>query len=152
MRLVVIATIFLAAVGVLVGVGLSESAVAVVDFDQLVLEPDQFRGEEVMVEAKILEIASMSPLAFTVATEGFDDHAVQVTSEVAPPENFRRDGGVMLRGVYDASKREFHATRITTKCPSRYDTEEEYKKIRAEREKEKEARLREREAAATSSS
>ncbi|MEM7236176.1 MAG: cytochrome c maturation protein CcmE [Planctomycetota bacterium] len=131
MRLVVIALVFLGAIGVLVGVGIQANSTPVMRYAQLA-EVGSTR-EVIVDDARVVKIEQRFPsLKFTVAPEGHTGEPLQVVGEIAPPENFKDGGPVVIRGFFDPKKNEFRATKVTTKCPSRYNTKEEYERSQRE--------------------
>jgi len=130
MRLVVIALVFLSAIGVLVGVGIQAGSVPLYDYAVLVDAADPPTGRIRVDDSRIVAIEQLYPsVRFTVAAKGFEDDPLLVTSDASPPENFKPGGKVSIEGVYDASTSSFRAYKITTQCPSRYNSEEEAEKL-----------------------
>ncbi|MBN1442052.1 MAG: cytochrome c maturation protein CcmE [Planctomycetes bacterium] len=130
MKLLIVALVFLTAVGVIVGVGLWATHMPVYTFEDLVRDDSPYKGGNLQLDDVIVvRIESRYPLRFTVAREASADLPIHVVSDLAPPENFDEQKPVMLRGTYDAGSRVFQAFLIATKCPSRYraadDLEEE---------------------------
>jgi cytochrome c-type biogenesis protein CcmE len=139
MRLVIVALVFLAAVGVLVGVGLFSNSITTIEYGLLLERKDRYEGETLIIpNTRVISISSRFPLDFVVAADGYEDTPMRVIGDASPPENFEPKGRVVLRGTFDRAKREFSATMVTTQCPSRYDTEERYLQLKNEKEKQAE--------------
>ena len=131
-RLVVIALVFVSAVGTLIILGVS-SSMPVLKVPELLAHASKHPGQAVQLDGcKIVAIESRYPLRFEVAADGDSTRPIPVVSERSPPENFDVGKSVMLQGVYDLEQRNFDASTIITKCPSRYEATEQAKK--AERE------------------
>ena len=129
MRLFLVASIFLVAVGVLVGVGVVASSIPVLKLGELRGAGARYEGRAVQLDrGKVVSIDRLFPLRFRVAEEGDSTAPLVVVSKLSPPENFKVGTDVMIQGTYDLDSREFSASTIMTKCPSRYEATEEFKK------------------------
>lgn len=132
MRLVVVASVFLAAVGVLVGVGIQSNSISTVEYASLLSDPSRYEGETIIVpNGRIRSIANKFPIDFQVSADGFEDQPIHVVGDASPPQNFKESLQVVLRGTYDPGARRFEASMVTTQCPSRYSSEEAYERARA---------------------
>jgi cytochrome c-type biogenesis protein CcmE len=127
-RLVVVSLIFAAAVGVLIWVGTVQASIPVIRVSEvLARSPDGYMQVD---DGKIVEIASLEPLRFSVAPAKDPAAILWVESRLAPPENFRKDIEVSLRGEYRKDRQTFEATRISTQCPSKYEASKEAEKAK----------------------
>ena len=124
MKLVVVAVVFLLGVGTLLFISVLEGSIAV---HQVHAIASGEITEECRVEGgKIASIESRAdPVKFTVTPEKDPGVTLLVVSDRFPPDNFREDIPVSIRGRYDRSRGAFVATEITTACPSKYDGKKE---------------------------
>jgi len=132
MRLVVVAAVFLCAVTVLVVTGIRANSIPTVEYEALVTNPERYAGETIIVpNARIKKITKTYPIDSEAAAEGFENAKIRVVGSAPPPQNFKEELQVVLRGTYDPSTKTFDATMVTTQCPSRYSSEEAYERARA---------------------
>lgn len=135
MKFFVVGSIFLVAVGVLIGVSVSAGSIPVVTLAELQGPTAEFQGRRVQLNGKVAAIdrERLYPLRFAVSQKGHAGEPLKVVSKLSPPENFKIDTNVMLQGTYDRGTQTFEATTIMTKCPSRYEATEEAKKADEQR-------------------
>jgi len=127
-KLIVVSLIFAVAVGVLIWVGTVQASIPVIRVSEvLAASPEGYMQVD---DGKIVEIVSLDPLRFSVAPAKDPAALLWVESKLAPPENFRKDIDVSLRGEYRKEKQVFEATRISTQCPSKYVASTEAEKAR----------------------
>jgi len=122
MKPVLVGGIFMAAVAVLLWVGVNSASIPDVQLRQLL---SAGMTERVHVkDGQLAEIKSVQPLEFVVC--GRDDPLarVLVRTERTIPENFKQGIDMGLEGHYDPDAKVFTAEIITTKCPSRYEATE----------------------------
>lgn len=126
----IVGAIFVGAVGVLLW-QVTASMIPVIPIHQLFA--GEHDGGKVQVDnGEIVSIESIAPLQFTVGVKNDPGSRLAVKSTVSVPENFKVGLPVSLRGTYDQQSNVFHAYRVTTQCPSRYEaTEEAYKTAEA---------------------
>ena len=126
----IVGAVFVCAVGVLLW-QVTASMIPVIPIHQLFAGEHQ--GGKVQVDnGEIVSIENIAPLEFTVGVKNDPGSRLVVKSTVTVPENFKVGIPVSLRGTYDQQANMFHAYRITTQCPSRYEaTEEAYKAAEA---------------------
>ena len=119
MKPVVIGGIFLGALAMILWVGVESASIPV--FKIRTLLADRPTGPVRIDDGKIAEIESLSPLRFKVAPKGDTQNFIWVESPRTVPENFKPDVDVGLEGELDAQTGVFHAYRISTQCPSKYE-------------------------------
>ena len=123
MKPLVVGVVFVSAVGVLIWQAVA-SMIPVLHLQQLFAE--EFQGGRVQVDnSEILSIENLAPLQFTVALKADPSTRLSVASTQTVPENFKPGTPVSIRGEYDKEAGVFHAYRITTQCPSRYEATEQ---------------------------
>jgi hypothetical protein len=124
MKFFVVGLVFLGALGTIVAIGLMEASIPVLKLGQLL--GGEYHGGSVHVnESKVLSIESLAPLRFTVTERENSERQMVVESRGMPPDNFAIGRDVGLQGRFDPETRVFHAYRITTQCPSRYEASKE---------------------------
>ena len=122
----IVGAVFVSAVGVLIW-QVSASMIPVIQLHQLFAD-EHPQGKVQVDNGEITSIESIAPLKFTVGVKQDPTTRMLVSSTVTVPENFKVGIPVSLRGTYDSEAKTFHAYKITTQCPSRYEaTEEAYK-------------------------
>ena len=121
MKLFLVAVVFLAGVGVLLFMSILEGSISVYTVNDIA--SGKYAREDCRVEGgKIASIERRaSPVEFTVTPEKDPGVTLKVVSDKFPPDNFRTDIPVSVRGHYDRSRGAFVATEVTTACPSKYD-------------------------------
>lgn len=120
MKPVIVGLVFLAALGVLIGLGVA-SSLPVLSLSALLT--DTYEGGPVTVNnGQIYSIETRAPLRFTVAPRGDPSLQVRVESTQSVPENFKDGNDVGITGRYDRDAKVFYAHTVTTKCPSRYES------------------------------
>lgn len=125
-KLAIVSLVLVAAIGVLVWVGVEAASIPVVKIAEL--KGGAHGGIDVQVDGKVVAIESYSPLSFSVASEKDPANVLLVSSERSVPENFKVDSSVSLRGEYQKEKSLFVAYRISTQCPSKYEASKEAEK------------------------
>ena len=134
MKPLIVALIFLSAIGVLVAVTVIHAKIDVVKIGDLTAEASEYHRRHVQLDdCKISKIESHYPLRFQVAPMHGEAQSIAVSSKVSPPSQFDEGLEVALAGSYDPQSGIFTATTIKTKCPSRYEATEEFKKQNPER-------------------
>ena len=124
MKLFLVAVVFLLGVGTLLFISVLEGSVAIHQVQEVA--SGEFIGECRVEGGKIASIESRAnPVKFTVTPEKVPGILLTVVSDRFPPDNFREDIPVSIRGRYDRSRSAFVATEITTACPSKYDGKKE---------------------------
>lgn len=126
MKPLVVGIVFVSAVGVLIWQVIT-SAIPVLPMHQLFAA--EYQGGRVQVDnGEVVSIEKKGPLEFTVGLKNNPTVRIPVVSTQPMPENFKPGIPVSLRGEYDRESRVFHAYKVTTQCPSRYEaTAEAYK-------------------------
>src|SRR4029450_9846095 len=118
----IVVVALVAALGVLIGVGVA-SAVPRVSLAKLTSEPVD--GDVQIDDGQVVAIESQMPLRFSIATSETSTDVVRVESPRSVPENFKIGTKVHLTGSYDRTKSVFQAYTVSTICPSRYEAAKE---------------------------
>lgn len=118
-KLLAVSVILVVAISLLIWVGIVEASIPVLRLTRLAAD---YRGGTVQVDdGKVAEVESRSPLVFTVSPEGDRSLTLRVESDRIAPENLKSGTGVSIRGTYDPGTGVFHAYRVSTQCPSKYE-------------------------------
>jgi len=97
--------------------------------DQLILNATSVDQKGIQIDGVICEGSSRwkaSELELTFAVRDLQDTAqVKVISTgMVRPDNFHDGGNVFVEGIYDADKNLIRATKVQTKCASKYENAE----------------------------
>ena len=125
-RFVVAGFLMLAAIGVLVGFGLRSTGMRHFTPDQLIAHNQPVHGG-VQVDGFVVagSTVQMDDLKFAFQVADKDEQAkVQVIYTGIKPDSFKEGEGVVIEGTYDYQNRRIHATKLMTKCPSKYEAKE----------------------------
>jgi hypothetical protein len=126
-KLVIVTFTLVAAIGVLVWVGVQAASIPVVRVGEL--KGGAHWEEEVRIDdGKVVAITGYSPLSFSVASEKDPANVLLVTSERSVPENFKVGSNVGLRGIYRRDRNVFDAYQVSTQCPSKYEASKDAEK------------------------
>ena len=120
-KTVIVGLVFLCALGTLILV-MVRSTVPVLAFHEL--DSARYEGGNVHInDTQIVEIETLGPLVFFVSPRGHGSSRMRVESRQSVPENFKPGLDVGLHGTFDVETNTFHAYRVTTACPSRYEAD-----------------------------
>lgn len=119
MKFAVIALVLFGALAALLILGVLAGSIPTYELSEFLAS--DYSGGKVALVGRLASIESEVPLRFTIHGRDNDLVALRVASEKAPPENFQLGREVGLRGNYDPDTETFHAYRIETACPSRYE-------------------------------
>jgi hypothetical protein len=126
---ILVGGIFLSALVTILWVGVASASIPV--FKIRAMLHDKPTGPLRIDDGKIAEIESLLPLRFKVSPKSDPQTFVWVESKRTVPENFKTDVDVGLEGKYDAKTGVFHAYRISTQCPSKYEASKDAEKAYA---------------------
>jgi cytochrome c-type biogenesis protein CcmE len=86
----------------------------------------EYPDREVKVHGMILSIESEErPLRFTMHDREDRTSLLQVVADVSRPDTFQVTYDVAVLGHHDATAGVFRANKVFTKCPSKYEAEDE---------------------------
>jgi cytochrome c-type biogenesis protein CcmE len=123
-KVAVVALIFVVALSALVWVGIA-SAIPVLPLARLT-GPEYQGGNVEIKDARVARVETWSPLRFSVTSRaGSLPNLVWVETPRSIPENFKEGNDIGLQGSYDRATNTFHAYRLTTACPSKYEASKE---------------------------
>ena len=123
-KILIVSGIFVTALTVLVWVGIVEASIPVLKLSQL--RSAEYEGGTIRLdEGQVAQIDSLAPLRFTIATKNDPSSTLQVESDAPPPENLKVGIDVGLLGEYNREKQSFRASKVSTRCPSRYQASED---------------------------
>ncbi len=124
-RFLVAGLFMLVAIGVLVAVGIRSTGMRHFTPDQLVAYDEPIHGgiqvDGFVVVGSTIEMGNLK-LRFQV-TDQEQNAKVSVIYTGIKPDSFKEGEGVVVEGTYDRAKREIQATKLMTKCPSKYEAE-----------------------------
>lgn len=118
-----------AGVGYLVLSGLSQNSVYFLNVSEALAMPEdkltQARLFGSVCEQDIVRDFSALGVAFTVQDKDNADQTMRVEYSGAVPDTFKPGVEVILEGRFNAQARVFEATTLLTKCPSKYEKNEQ---------------------------
>ncbi|NLY40997.1 MAG: cytochrome c maturation protein CcmE [Desulfovibrionales bacterium] len=118
-----------AGVGYLVLSGLSQNSVYFLNVSEALAMPEdkltQARLFGSVCEQDIVRDPSALGVAFTVQDKDNADQTMRVEYRGAVPDTFKPGVEVILEGRFNAQARVFEATTLLTKCPSKYEKNEQ---------------------------
>jgi hypothetical protein len=119
-RILIAGATFVVGLGILMAMALREGGVETVDAAHLL--SDDYRGDEVYIDAQVTDIVQKAnPARFTVLGKAGGTQRVDVETEVTLSDTFEVGSDLRMKGKYDKEKKIFDANYIDTKCPSKYD-------------------------------
>jgi len=127
---IVAASIVLAsAMAFLVVAGVKNTSIRHFTPDQLVENASQVDNKGVQVDGVILEgspkwDAAEFELLFAVRDREGNSHVNVIYADRLKPDNFKEGGNVFVEGKYNADLNLITASKLTTKCASKYDVAE----------------------------
>ena len=132
MKLFLVASVFLCAIGTLIWVGIANAGTPVHKISEL-FDGATYKGGRVQVdEGKVVAIHSLaSPLVFDYASDAAPGRKIRVETKRTAPENFKVGIEASIVGEFDASTGTFQAVKVSTQCPSKYDQKAQYEQATA---------------------
>ena len=124
---IIAASIILAsAMAFLVVAGVKNTSMRHFTPDQLVANASQVDDKGVQVDGLILEgspkwDAAEFELTFVVRDREGQSQVNVIYADRLKPDNFKEGGNVFIEGKYDAERNLITASKLTTKCASKYD-------------------------------
>lgn len=123
----IVAAIVVIGIGVLIVATVSGGRYELV-VGQVATAPDSFDGKSLRVRGQIKEGSISSGLdngqpvtRFTLVDE--NGHELKVVTRESPPNNFEGGKMCIVEGRYDGAAGTVESTRLTMKCPSKYEAE-----------------------------
>ena len=120
-RVIFVAAIVLIAIAVIAYIGISKFATYDITVSQFVAQGDSLTGKQVrvvggVVPGSVNQDTHNFTLSFTI-TEG--NASLPVVYQGVVPDTFQEDTDIVVEGKSD-QQGVFHASRLITKCPSKY--------------------------------
>lgn len=124
----VAALLVAAGVGYLLFSGLSQNSVYFLNVSEALAMPadklSQARLFGSVSERNVVRDPQSLGVSFYVLDKDDVSKSIRVTFRGAVPDTFKPGVEVILEGAFDARTREFQATTLLTKCPSKYEKNE----------------------------
>ena len=122
-RFVIAGSTFALGVALLVTFAIREGAIPTVAAAHL--ETDEYDGREVFLDGQVTEIQQdANPARFLFICKRGGNQALQVETREVLSDTFEVGSNLRVKGRYDRESKEFQASYIDTKCPSKYEERE----------------------------
>lgn len=122
-RFVIAGALLLAAIGVLVAFGVRSTGLRHFTPDQLAAQAGPIQGgiqlDGVVVPGSTVKLTDLK-FAFQM-TDPEGRAKIDVVYTGIKPDTFKEGEGVVVEGTYDHQTRKVLATKLMTKCPSKYE-------------------------------
>ena len=127
-KIIAASAILASAMAFLVVAGIRNTSIRHYTPDQLVVNAAHVDNKGVQVDGLILEGSpKWDPAAFELTFAIRDrqsESTVNVIYSKLKPDNFKEGGNVFVEGKYDAERNLITASKLTTKCASKYEAAE----------------------------
>ena len=122
-RFVIAGSTFFLGVSLLIALALREGAIPTVSASHL--ESEEYDGGQVFLDGRVTEIQQkMNPARFKFLCKSGGSRAIQVETREVLSDTFDVGSDLRVKGSYDKGTRNFTATYVDTKCPSKYEGNE----------------------------
>lgn len=135
-KLIAVGVVVIGALSYLLITGLFSYSMHDAEVADILANPMQYEGKGVKVSGTVKNGSidkAPNSLIFTMK-DPESDAFIQVSYKGIVPDSFMDDATVILEGKYDSENKEFVASKLMAKCPSRYEGMEieEHNKAMAE--------------------
>ena len=135
-KLIAVGIVVIGALSYLLITGLFSYSMHDAEVADILANPVQYEGKGVKVSGTVKNGSidkAPNSLIFTMK-DPESDAFIQVSYKCIVPDSFMDDATVILEGKYDSENKEFVASKLMAKCPSRYEGMEieEHNKAMAE--------------------
>jgi len=118
------------ALGFLVYTGLSQNMVYYFHVDEFLSKASSLKGEVIKVNGKVVEGSiHKEQMDYDFVIHGSPANIIKVAYHGVVPDTFKDNSDVVVEGTYDMDSRQFHATTLMAKCPTKYESQDAGKKI-----------------------
>lgn len=135
-KLIAVGIVVIGALSYLLITGLFSYSMHDAEVADILANPVQYEGKGVKVSGTVINGSinkAPNNLVFTMKDQD-SDASIKVLYKGVVPDSFMDDATVILEGKYDSENKEFVASKLMAKCPSRYEGMEieEHNKAMAE--------------------
>ncbi len=133
-KLIAVGIVVIGALSYLLVTGLFSYSMHDAEVADILANPVQYEGKGVKVSGTVINGSinkAPNNLVFTMKDQD-SDASIKVLYKGVVPDSFMDDATVILEGKYDSENKNFVASKLMAKCPSRYegmDIEEHNKAI-----------------------
>ncbi len=122
-KLIVAGVIVLGALTFLIIGGFDSHSMHDADIKDIVSNPEDFQDKGIKVTGTVVDGTIMkTPLSANFKIKSNEtDVVMKVVYKGVVPDTFQEDIDVILEGRYDEASKHFVASKLLTKCPSRYE-------------------------------
>ncbi|PWT93662.1 MAG: cytochrome c biogenesis protein CcmE [Acidobacteria bacterium] len=118
------------ALGFLVYTGLSQNMVYYFHVDEYLAKASTLKGEVVKVNGKVVEGSiHKQQMDYDFVIHGSPANTIRVAYHGVVPDTFKDNSDVVVEGTYDENAKQFHATTLMAKCPTKYEAQNTGKKM-----------------------
>jgi cytochrome c-type biogenesis protein CcmE len=116
------------ALGFLVYTGLTDNMVYYYHVDEFLPKAASLKGEIIKVNGKVQKGSILKQdMDYHFVIHGAPHNTVQVGYHGVVPDTFKDGSDVVVEGNYDPDARQFHATNLLAKCPTKYEPQNQSK-------------------------
>jgi Cytochrome c-type biogenesis protein CcmE len=120
--------VVVAALGFLVYTGLSDNMVYYYHVDEFLPKATSLQGEVIKVNGKVSEGSIRKDhMNYSFVIHGAVQNTVNVAYTGVVPDTFKDGSDVVVEGTYDPGAKQFHATTLLAKCPTKYEPQDQAK-------------------------
>jgi cytochrome c-type biogenesis protein CcmE len=121
--------VIVAALGFLIYTGLSSNIVYYYHVDEFLPKAASLQGETIKVNGKVQKGSiRKAQMDYSFAIHGAPQNVVNVNYHGVVPDTFKDDSDVVVEGTYDSTAKQFHATNLLAKCPTKYESQTQAQK------------------------
>ncbi len=122
-KLIAVAVIVAGALSYLLITGLVSYSMQNVAVSSVISNPQEYKNKGLQVSGTVVNGSiNKTEENLTFNVKGSKDGAImQVTYKGIVPDAFMEDASVILEGMYDMEHKNFVASKLMAKCPSRYE-------------------------------
>ena|SRR5205085_2122764 len=124
--------IVVSALGYLTYTGLSGNMVYYYHVDEFFAKSNALAGQNIKVNGKVLEGSiQKSQMDYRFIIHGLHDNRLNVSYHGVVPDTFKNGSDVVVEGIYYPQAKNFQATTLLAKCPTKYESKQQAYKGKA---------------------
>jgi cytochrome c-type biogenesis protein CcmE len=113
------------ALAFLIYTGLSANMVYYYHVDEFLSKAPSLGGEVIKVNGKVVKGSIRKQQTnYDFVIHGSEKNVVNVAYHGIVPDTFKDGSDVVVEGKYDIAARQFHATTLMAKCPTKYEPQQ----------------------------
>lgn len=124
--LVISIAVVISAVGFLIYTGLGDNMVYYYHVDEFFAKANMIGGETIKVNGKVVDgTIQKQQLDYQFAICGKTNQKLNVAYHGVVPDTFKDGSDVVVEGTYDPATKNFTATTLLAKCPTKYESQQQ---------------------------